>query len=485
MKKLRNNSDWTNNLLYEYYEKIEQTARNYGLETYPCQIEILSAEQMLAAYSNIGMPLSYYHWSFGKQLLDLEKRYQKGRMGLSYEIVINANPCIAYLLEENTIVMQAMVMAHACFGHNSFFKNNYLFKMWTKADVIIDYLLFAKRYITACEEKYGVESVEELLDSCHALMDYGVDKYQRPHSLSEQTLKARKKAHDLHLQYQFDPILEKTSPIKNDRLLELAHTEKFPSEPEENILYFLEKYSPSLSQWQREIIRIIRKLATYFYPQKQTKLMNEGWATFWHYTIINNLYDEGYLTDEFMIEFIDHHSQLIYQPDFDDQAYFHINPYALGFAMFNDIKRICENPTEDEKQLFPDLRHKKWQFALDFAMKNFRDESFILQYLSPEVVKKFKFFSVIDDSEKTEMRVSAIQDQEGFFHIRETLSDLYNLDKQYPNLQIESADMKGNRELFLTYTKVNEKDLNEDASLVLEHLKKLWGFNVHLETKKV
>lgn len=101
-------------------------------------------------------------------------------MGLAYEIVINSDPCIAYLMEENTVTMQALVMAHACYGHNSFFKGNYLFQTWTDASSIIDYLLFAKNYIAECEQKFGVNEVEKLLDSCHALMNYGVDRYKRP-----------------------------------------------------------------------------------------------------------------------------------------------------------------------------------------------------------------------------------------------------------------------------------------------------------------
>ncbi len=125
------------------------------------------------AYSSVGMPINYTHWSFGKKFIETEQRYKHGQQGLAYEIVINSNPCIAYLMEENTITMQALVMAHACYGHNSFFKNNYLFRSWTDASSIVDYLLFARHYISECEERYGVEEVEKLLDSCHALMNYG------------------------------------------------------------------------------------------------------------------------------------------------------------------------------------------------------------------------------------------------------------------------------------------------------------------------
>jgi len=187
-------SEWTHALLIKYETEIARVAENFKLETYPNQIEIISAEQMMDAYSSIGMPVGYSHWSFGKQFLNIEKQYQRGQMGLAYELVINSNPCIAYLLEENTLPMQALVIAHACYGHNSFFKNNYLFKTWTTADSIVDYLVFAKNYIRECEERFGVSEVEETLDACHALMTQGVDRYQRPNpiSLGEEQIRQEK-----------------------------------------------------------------------------------------------------------------------------------------------------------------------------------------------------------------------------------------------------------------------------------------------------
>mgnify|MGYP000374371385 CR=1 FL=1 len=161
---LSEGSDWDFELLARYDEAIADLAHNkYGLDTYPNQIEVISSEQMMDAYSSVGMPVGYNHWSFGKQFVEVEGRYRRGHMGLAYEIVINSDPCIAYLMEENNITMQALVIAHACYGHNSFFKNNYLFKMWTSADSIIDYLVFAKNYISECEMRYGIDEVEQIL----------------------------------------------------------------------------------------------------------------------------------------------------------------------------------------------------------------------------------------------------------------------------------------------------------------------------------
>ena len=132
-------SEWTFDLIREYDREIGRIAHEvYGLDTYPNQIEVITAEQMMDAYASVGMPLGYHHWSYGKHFLHTEKHYQRGQMGLAYEIVINSDPCIAYLMEENTMTMQALVIAHACYGHNSFFKGNYLFRSWTDAGSIID-----------------------------------------------------------------------------------------------------------------------------------------------------------------------------------------------------------------------------------------------------------------------------------------------------------------------------------------------------------
>ncbi len=185
-KLLFEGSDWSFDTLERTYAAIEEVALgDLGLDVYPNQIEIISSEQMLDAYSSIGMPLMYQHWSFGKHFVRERTLYEKGYTDLAYEIVINSNPCISYNMEENTMALQALVMAHAAFGHNHFFKNNYLFRQWTDAEAILEYLQFAKSYITKCEERHVMNPVEEILDSAHAIMDYGVFRSRRPPKLSK------------------------------------------------------------------------------------------------------------------------------------------------------------------------------------------------------------------------------------------------------------------------------------------------------------
>src|SRR5471030_920317 len=366
-------SEWTFELIQAYDKEISRLAARYALDTYPNQIEVITAEQMMDAYASVGMPLGYHHWSYGKHFLSTEKSYSRGQMGLAYEIVINSDPCIAYLMEENTICMQALVVAHACYGHNSFFKGNYLFRTWTDASSIIDYLVFAKQYIMQCEERHGIDAVEDLLDSCHALMNYGVDRYKRPYPISAEEERRRQKDREEHLQKQIND-LWRTIPKGADKYSDKDNA-RFPAEPQENILYFIEKHAPLLEPWQREIVRIVRKIAQYFYPQRQTQVMNEGWATFWHHKLLNTLYDDGHLSNGMMLEWLSSHTNVIYQPPVSHRAYSGINPYALGFAMYTDMRRICEHPTDEDREWFPQLAGTPWLPALHHAMRNFKDES--------------------------------------------------------------------------------------------------------------
>jgi len=377
------------------------------------------------------------------------------------------------------MTMQALVIAHACYGHNSFFKGNYLFRTWTDATAIIDYLLFAKNYIRKCEERYGVAEVEEILDSCHALMNYGVNRYQRPQPLTAAEERERQQAREEYIQRHVNQLWN-TIPQKEEE--EKTTVQRFPAEPEENILYFVEKNAPLLEPWQREIIRIVRKVSQYFYPQKQTQVMNEGWACFWHYTLLHGLYDEGLVTDGFMMEFLHSHSSVVYQPPFDSPYFSGINPYTLGYNMMQDIRRICENPTAEDRDWFPDIAGSDWNETVHNAMRNYKDESFILQFLSPALIRELKLFTILDDSEKPTLGVSSIHDEIGYQQIREDLSSQYNLGNREPNIQVYNVNVRGDRALTLRHYVHSGQPLAEDGEEVLRHLHRLWGFDVHLES---
>ena len=473
-------SEWSFPLLERFDREIGRIAHEvYGLDTYANQIEVIASEQMIDAYSSVGLPINYHHWSFGKQFVASEQNYRRGQMGLAYEIVINSDPCIAYLMEENTLPMQALVIAHACYGHNSFFKGNYLFRTWTSADAIIDYLVFARKYIAQCEERYGQEEVELLLDSCHALMNHGVDRYKRPAPLSLAKERERQEQREAYLQSQVND-LWRTLPLA-DGDGNGEPEPRWPADPQENILYFIEKNAPLLEPWQREVVRIVRRISQYFYPQRQTQVMNEGWATFWHYTLLNRLYDEGFVSDGFMMEVLQSHTSVIFQPPFDVPYYGGINPYALGFAMMCDIRRICEAPTAEDREWFPDIAGQDWLKVLDFAMRNFKDESFIAQFLSPRVMREMRFFAVNDDDREETLEISAIHEEAGYLALRQALADQYNLGSREPNIQVVNVDRRGDRSLTLRHSRYNRRPLGDSVEEVLRHVRRLWGFDVRLE----
>ena len=341
-------------------------------------------------------------------------------------------------------------------------------------------MVFAKKFISDCEQRYGIEAVELLLDSCHALQNHGVDRYKRPAKLSLAEEKARQKEREAYLQLQVND-LWRTLPQYERAAVDTA-PQRFPPEPQENLLYFIEKYAPLLEPWQREVVRIIRKISQYFYPQRQTQVMNEGWATFWHYTILHQLFDEGVVGDGFMIEFLQSHTNVIYQPPVDSPYYSGINPYALGFAMMSDIRRICETPTDEDRAWFPHIAGSDWQKTLDFAMRNFKDESFISQYLSPKLIRDFHLFAVLDDDTDEKLTISAIHDDSGYRIIRQKLSEQYNLGNREPNIQVWSVNMQGDRSITLRHAQFQRRPLNQQAEEVLKHVARLWGFDVRLET---
>lgn len=497
MLKIDSRTDWAFPLLELAWEEIAQIA-DEELELsvprnnlYVNQFETVTAEQMLDAYASIGLPVNYPHWSFGKGFLKHQKAYEHGHSSLALEMVINTSPCINLLMEENLAFSQVMVMAHAGVGHNAVFKNNAYFKEWTQAGSIIDYMLFARDYIRHCEERYGEREVEQVLDACHALAQHGIDKFKRKHrpKLSEEQRLKQLMAEDERKQHELDIILKRTTIIDADeKKLSLDEGDHF-EEDEENILYFIMKKSPNLARWKREIIRIVYKINTYFSPQSATKILNEGMASFCHYYIMSRLEEKGIITSDAYMAFLHLHSSVIYQPAYSSKHYSGTNPYALGFAILMDVKRICENPTEEDKRWFPKLIGKRWQDAVKEASFEHRDDSFIQQYLSPKVIRDLKLFSVNTKYEEdstfghpTAMAyVSEIHDELGYENLRTTLARSKERINYVPQIVVQGVDLEGDRILHLRYDSYKERTLDEDdATEVLAYADSLWGYNVKL-----
>jgi spore cortex formation protein SpoVR/YcgB (stage V sporulation) len=474
MIRLFNSNEWTYDTIQRIYDAVEEIGvKELGLNLYPNQIEIVTTEQMLDSYTSVGLPVMWNHWSFGKRFAYESNLYKKGMQGLAYELVINSNPCISYCMEDNTAAMQTLVIAHAAMGHNHFFKNNGIFKEWTDADSILDYLVFAKNYINKCEERYGVEKVEATLDAAHALQNNGIFKYKRPSKLNPEEECKQQQQRENEYQKQVSDLWRTLPEFKN----KVTKTTNDEEQPTENILYYLEKNSPVLETWQREILRIVRKVAQYFYPQGQTQVMNEGFASIVHYKIMNRLYEKDLIGDGTMQEFLTSHTSVLYQRSSFQKGGGSINPYALGFDIMSDIERICSNPTDEDREWFPHLIGENgWEVIKD-AVENYRDSSFILQYLSPTVIRKWRMITVTD--QRDHYLVEKIHDQRGYKNIRSWLS------KSYENRGTEVLVQPLNRRKTMTLELIRNdtpyQQFNTDSvDKMLQYMKFLWGYPVIL-----
>ncbi len=479
-------TDWDYRTLQRSYDAIERIAcEELGLEVYPNRIEVITSEQMLDVYTAHGMPLTYRHWSYGKRFLQHENSYRQGYSSLAYEVVINSNPCISYLMEENSATMQALVIAHAAFGHNHFFRNNHLFRQWTEASAILDYLEFARKYVGECEDRFGVAAVERVLDAAHALSRHGVHRHggARPLNLrADQKRETERRDYDERM---FDD-LWRTLP--GQRVLtetdQTAERRRKLGLPEENLLYFIEKVSPKLATWEREIIRIVRLIAQYFYPQPQAKVMNEGCATWTHQRIMTRLHETGQIDDAAFLEVLHSTSNVIMQPGFDHPAGGPgFNPYALGYAIMTDIERMCTEPTDEDRTWFPDIAGNGDPLGtLRYAWANFRDESFILQFLSPRVIRQFRMFRLLDDTSEPTLLVDAIHDEAGYRAIRRSLAESYDPGEADADVQIVDVDLAGDRKLVMQHrTRPGALLASRDADATLRYVASLWGYEVRLE----
>lgn len=472
-------ADWSEELLQQCWEQCVVFAREHlKQDYYPPQIEVVSAAQMLDAYTSSGLPIYYPHWSFGKELVRSEADYLKGRMGLAYEIVINSNPCIAYLMEENAALTQLLVIAHASIGHSAVFKNNYLFKTQTDAAGIVGYLSFAKRYILMCEERYGLAEVESVLDACHALSMYGVDNAKRPRKLNAEQEETKALEQFAQQLYDYDIVWEKVG--KGLVTKSKGEPEREPEgtlpEPAENILYYIEK-NARIPGWKKELIRITRMIAQYFDPQRKTKVLNEGYATFTHYEFMHWAYERGLLDEGSMLEFYAMHSGVTAQ-----RPRTPFNPYKLGFEIFASLKEAalngCADP--DDEPYLGHLKGKPWQDVVQDAMMNYTDDTFILQFLAPSVAKKMNMFAYRDHGMYDDVYiVTEVARPESFRALREKLSAQYHISRYKPDIQVVAHSKAG--ALTLKHFVVNNRPLNEEqATDVVVHASYLWGGSVEL-----
>ena len=456
-------------------EQIWEIARRFGLDPYPTNFEIVPASVMYEVGS-YALPGRYSHWTFGKAYHRMKTMYDFG-LSKIYEVVINTNPAYGFLLETNSPVQNMMVIAHVL-GHVDFFKNNVYFSKTNRR--MVESVSTHSQRIMEYEFKYGRKKVEQFLDAVLAIEEH-IDPHffiKRNISAAEEKRRAEYKPPDGR--YDDLWLLDKTtnqgeagggngsgSADGQAGRDAVSGEEQAPRErlPEKDILFYIMKHSPSLSTWQRDVIAMVHEEMEYFVPQMQTKIMNEGWASIWHARILREL-DLG---DKEHIEFADLHSGVV-SPQKGQ-----LNPYYLGYKIYEDIERRWNNPSEEDRERFSrtgDAGNEKI-----FEVRELEnDVSFLRNYLTEELCEELDLFvfELVEEEEWTitEKRWQKVRDQ--------LVANMTNFG--FPYLQVEDGDYKGNSELYLKHCyEGTELDLRY-ARKALEHVHTLWGRTVHLET---
>ncbi len=435
-------SEFTVTQLEQWNERIESCAREMGLDYYPQEFEICSYEAMLGYEAYTGMPSHYPHWSYGKAFDRLHTFYRYNLAGLPYEMVINSNPCLAYLMRDNTLLLQILTIAHV-YGHNDFFKNNRLFK-FTRAELTIEtFKNHADRirgYIQ--DPSIGYQKVERILDAAHAL------RYQTNRVLGTKRLTAAEQKKRITDEYQ-----RRTRPDEFGKPQpgeEPPDLTKIPLEPEDDLLWFIAEYG-QLTDWEKDMIQIVRTETEYFLPQIETKIMNEGWASFWHYRILNTLD----LEPELHIEFLKRHHQVI-RPHTGG-----LNPYHLGFSILTDLE-------------------KRYGTQKLFEVREIEcDHSMIRRYLTRELCRELNLFEYF--AGENEVTVTEVADDKGWDKIRETLSANVGLGA-IPVIKVKHLSPKDHT-LILEH-EYDHRELEKNyARETLKYIAELWDRPVELKTK--
>jgi stage V sporulation protein R len=465
--------------LAEAQEEIKGYALEYGLDFFETIFEVLDYDEVNAIAAYGGFPTRYPHWRFGMEYDALSKGHAYGLQKI-YEMVINNDPCYAYLMRSNGLVDQKLVMAHV-YAHCDFFKNNLWFSRTNRKmmDEMANHATRIRRYV----EKYGEETVENFLDLCMSLENL-ID----PHSVFIKRHKdSEKDDQDGRIQqpkkYKSKPYMDgfinppEVLQQERQRLKEQEEEQhrKFPPEPVRDILLFMIENAP-LERWQRDILSIVREEAYYFAPQAQTKIMNEGWATYWHSKIMT----ERCLTDAEVIDYADHHSGTVHATPG------RLNPYKLGLELFRDIEdRWNKGKFGKEYEECDDVElKKKWDKQLGLGRekifevrKLYNDVMFIDAFLTPEFCREHKLF-VYDYNERTDFYEISDRD---FKKIKERL--LFSLTNWgQPFIFVEEANYANRGELYLVH-KHEGVDLKlDEARDTMVNLYKLWTRPVHLET---
>lgn len=445
-------------------EQIWEIARRFGLDPFPTNFEIVPASVMYEVGS-YALPGRYSHWTFGKAYHRMKTMYDFG-LSKIYEVVINTNPSYGFLLETNSPVQNKMVIAHVL-GHVDFFKNNVYFSKTNRR--MVESVSAHTRRIMDYEFKYGRKAVENFLDGVLAIEEHIDPNFFIKRDITPE--EERRRAETRPREGRYDDLWNLD---RSDVLVTDANTSSDADDrdgrvrehlPEKDLMLYIMKNSPSLTSWQRDLIGMVHEEMEYFVPQMQTKIMNEGWASFWHARIMRELD----LDDQEHLEFAELHSGVV-SPQKGQ-----LNPYYLGYKIYEDIERRWDNPSDEEQKNFGRSGGQGREKIFEVREID-NDVSFLRNYLTEELCEELDLFvyELVEEEDWTitEKRWERVRDQ--------LVANMTNFG--FPYLQVESGDYNGNRELYLKHSyEGTELDLRY-ARKALEHVYTLWGRAVHLET---
>jgi stage V sporulation protein R len=440
--------------------RIRAKAEEFGLNCYPQEFEVCDHNQMLGYMAYSGMPSHYPHWSYGKSYEKLKTLYDHGVSGLPYEMVINSNPSLAYLMRDNSLLLQILTIAHV-YGHNDFFKNNFTFQS-TRPEFTISTMKAHGHRVRSYVESpgIGIEKVEHILDAAHAL------SLQCRRNLAVRKLTPQEEQRRMYEAAQ--PPHDPYQQIHRRQEYSEPDLHKVPLVPDEDLLLFLRDHNHYLSEWEKDLLTIVHEDAQYFIPQIETKIMNEGWASYWHKRILDSLE----LPQDLHLEFIVRHNQVV-RPFLGG-----LNPYHLGLRVWEDIYRRYENPSAEEA-LAAGPQPPRGNDKLFEVREIDRDASFLRRNLTENLIRELNLFEY--QSRGEDLVVSRVADDDGWHDVKETL--LRNVGMSgVPVIKVVDADLGHQRTLLLVHEH-DGRDLQvEYAEKTLAYVHRLWRRNVALET---
>ncbi|WP_100488965.1 SpoVR family protein [Sporolactobacillus pectinivorans] len=435
-------------------DEITEIAEGFGLDFYPMRYEICPAE-IIYTFGAYGMPTRFSHWSFGKQFYKMKMQYDLG-LSKIYELVINSDPCYAFLLNTNSLIQNKMIVAHVL-AHCDFFKNNVRF-VNTRRDMVESMSATAER-IHQYEEQHGRKKVEKFIDAVLAIQEHVDPRIIRKGDwLDNKPGKPVKKKKRPLSAYQDLLNLDEKAETRQEEI-----KEKFPKRPEKDLLFFIEEYSRKLENWQRDILTMLREEMLYFWPQLETKIMNEGWASFWHARIMRELD----LTSGEAVEFAKLNAQVV-QPSHQN-----INPYYLGLKIYEDIEEKYNHPSEEMIKM--GIKEGSGREKMFEVRELESDQSFIRNYLSKDLVQHEDLFLFEKKGENY-----TITDKD-WKNVRDQLVSM-RVNGGFPYIVVEDGDYRGNGELLLKHRYEGIELDVRDMEGVLTYLVQLWGRPVHLQT---